>query len=93
MHLLGGDELAHQRPDRAGKDLDVGPAGQFADFARVLFGQRQRHVARHRGNAQHLQFRARQRQKNGDGIVLAGIGVDDDLLDFGHVMFLVTRCL
>ena len=85
MHLLGGDELAHHRPDRAGIDLDVGPAGQFADFSRILLGQRQGNVARHRGNAQHLQFRARQRQKNGDGVVLAGIGVDDDLLDFGHV--------
>ncbi len=91
MHLLGGDELAHHRPDGAGKDLDLGLAGQFADLAGILLGQRQRHVAGDGGDAEHLQFGARQRQQYGDRIVLAGVGVDDYFPAFGHVISLALR--
>ena len=58
MHLFGRDQLAHQRPDRAGKDLGLGPAGQFADLAGILLGQLQRHVAGDRGDAEDVQFGA-----------------------------------
>ena len=83
VHLLGGDQFAHQRPDRSGIDLDVRPAGEFADLAGVLLGQLQRHVAGDGCDAEHLQFGAAERQQDGDGVVLAGIGVDDDLRAWG----------
>ena len=57
VHVLGGDQLAHQRPDGAGIDLDVGLAGQFADLAGVLLGQPERHVAGDGGDAEHLESR------------------------------------
>src|SRR3954468_16185790 len=84
MDLLGGDQFASQRTDGAGVDLDIGPAGQFADLAGVLFGELQRHVAGYGRYADDLQFRTAKRQQNRDGVVLAGIGVDDDLAWLGH---------
>jgi hypothetical protein len=63
----------------AGIDRHLRAASQFADDAGVALGQRQRHVAGHRDDAEHLQLRRRgQRQQDGYGVVLAGIGVDDD---------------
>jgi hypothetical protein len=91
MYLLGGDELAHQRTDRAGEDPGLWPAGQLADLARVLLGQAQRHVAGDGGDAEHLQLGAAERQKDGDGIVLTGIGVDDDLAHWRHVNSLFVK--
>ena len=83
MHVLGGDQRAHHGPDRAGEDPGLRPAGEFADLARVLLGQRQRHVAGDGGDAEHLELRAGERQQDGDGVVLAGVGVDDDLARAG----------
>ena len=79
MHFLGGDELAHQRADGAGMDLDVGPAGELADLAGIFLREFQRHVAGNGGDADDLQLGAAERQQYGDGIVLAGVRVDDDL--------------
>jgi hypothetical protein len=45
---------AFQRRVAAREDADVGPPRKLADDPRVLLGQRQRHVARHRGDAQNL---------------------------------------
>ena len=80
MDVLGGDELARQRRVAAGEDLHLAPPGQLADDAGILRGQRQRHVAGHRGQAEKLDLAgAGQRQQDRHGVVLAGIGVDDDL--------------
>jgi hypothetical protein len=63
----------------AGIDRHLRAARQFADDAGVALGQRQRHGAGHRDDAEHLQLGRRgQRQQDGDGVVLTGIGVDDD---------------
>ena len=75
---------AHQRPDGAGEHLDVGSPGQFADLAGVLFGQRQRHVAGHRRDAEYVELRAAQGQQDGHRVVLARIRVDDDFAGFRH---------
>ena len=75
MHRFGGLQRQDQRPLGAGIDLDIGTAGQLADAARILFGQRHRHIAGDGRDADDLQLlRAGQRQQDGDGIVLAGIG-------------------
>ena len=80
MHMFGGDQRLHQRPVAACKDRDIGPPRQFADDARVLLRQRKRHIARDRGDAQHRNFvGAGQGQKDRHGVILAGVGVDDDL--------------
>jgi hypothetical protein len=82
--MFGRDQRAHQRADRAGKHLRLGSAGQFADLAGVLFRQRQRHIAGNRGDAQHVELGAGERQKDGNRVVLARVGIDDDLASAGH---------
>jgi hypothetical protein len=53
--------------------------GQFHQPARVGGGQFQRHVAGDAGDAANVQLAGRgHRQQQGDGIVLAGIAIDDD---------------
>ena len=78
MDIFGGDEGPNHGAHGASIDLDVGPPHQLAKLAGVLFGERQGDIARHRSDAQNLEFRRSQRQQNGDGVVLAGVGVDDD---------------
>ena len=56
------------------------------DLARVQFGQRQRHIARNGGQAQHLKFGTGKRQQDRHGIVLAGIRVDDDLARHANLL-------
>ena len=69
----------------AGMDRDVAAAGQRQDLPRVALGPRQRHVAGDRGDRQDLDLVGRaQRQQDGDGVVLAGVAVEDDLVQ-GHV--------
>ena len=84
MDVLGRHQGAHHGADGAGEDLDVRPAGQFADLAGIHLGPRQRHVAGHRRDAKHLELRRGQRQQDRHGVVLAGIGVDDDGKGCGH---------
>ena len=90
MHIFRRHQRAQNGPHRAGKNLDLGPARQFANLARVDFGERQRHVSRHRRNAQNLEFRRGERQQYGNGIVLAGVRIDDDGQGLGH--FLEALC-
>ena len=79
VDVFGGDRRAHQRALAAGEHRHVAAAGQFHDAPRVNRGPRQRHVAGDRHDAGDLQFVGRgQRQKDRDGVVLSGIGVDDD---------------
>ena len=79
VHVLGGDQLAHQRPRAAGMDGQIGPSGEFAHLARILLGQRQRHVAGDHGDREHVQLvRRAERQQDGERIVMTGVAVDDD---------------
>ncbi len=80
MDMFGGDQVSHERPSGARKYTRPGLAGQFANLQRIRLRLRQRHVAGDRGDRQNFEFIARQRQQDGDGIVLAEIAVDDDLL-------------
>ena len=62
------------------KTRDLGLAGQLADDARVLLRQIERHVAGDRRDAEHLDLLGRgEREEDRHGVVLSGIGVDDDL--------------
>jgi hypothetical protein len=63
MHIFRRHQLPQHGADRPGKNLDVGPPRQFADLAGVLLGPVQRHIARHRRDAQHVQLRRGQRQQ------------------------------
>ena len=60
-------------------DRDVGPVRQFDDAARIHLGQAQGHVTRHRHDAEHVELGRRQGQEDRDRVVLAGVGIDDDL--------------
>ena len=69
--------------DHSPRKPNIRPPRQIADDARISRGQIERHIARHGHDAQHVEvFRAGQGQKDRDGVILAGIGVDDDLA--GH---------
>ena len=84
MHMLGGDERAFQGAIASGVDGDFGVPRQLAHDAGVFGGQLQRHVSSDGGDTQNLDlFGAGKRQKNGDGVVLSGIGVDYDLAGHG----------
>ena len=80
VDMLGGDEVAAEGAVAAGEDGNIGAPGQFADHAGVARGELERHVAGDAGEAQQLDLvRAGQCQKDGDGVVLPRVGVDDDL--------------
>ncbi len=82
MNMLGGDQAPRQGRVAAGVDGDGFPR-QFRDLPRVPLGERQGHVPRDGGEGQHLQFRRGEGHQDGDRVVLAGVGVDDDLAG-GH---------
>ena len=88
MHVLGGDELAHQWMRRAGEYLHLRVAGEFADLAGILFGKGKRHVACDGGDAQDLDLRTCKGQQYGDGVVLTRVRVDDDFHAVGHFISL-----
>ncbi len=78
MRPLGIQPVRADRPRAAGIDADVGAAGQFDEGAGVARSRGERHVAGDRHQAQHLELGRGQCQQDGDGVVDAGIGVDDD---------------
>ena len=78
-------QVAHHRAGAAGGDRHVGTAGEFHQSTRVPLGQRQRHVASHRRHCPDLHLRRSERQQDRDGVILAGIGVDDDAVRRGHL--------
>lgn len=49
-------QRTQQRPVAAREHLRVAPPGQLAHLEGIPGGQRQRHVAGHHGDAQHLQL-------------------------------------
>ena len=79
MHMLRGYQVADQRMHGTGENLGLRLSRQLANLHRVLLGEVQRHVAGHGCQSQHVELRAGKRHQDGDGVVLAGIGVDDDL--------------
>ena len=79
MYVLSSHPFALQGRRRAGLHRYVGSVGQLKYFADVAGCQVKRHVARYCRNAQHVQLWRRQRQQNRHGVILAWVGVDDDV--------------
>ena len=74
---VGGEMcLPYERPVAAGGDRDVGPSGKLEDPSRVDVGPGERRVAVDRGDGTDVEV-ARGEQ-DGEGVVVAGIAVDDD---------------
>jgi uroporphyrin-III C-methyltransferase / precorrin-2 dehydrogenase / sirohydrochlorin ferrochelatase len=84
MHVFRRHQWPTHRPVAAGEHRDVTAARQFADHPRVAAGARQRHVAGHAGDAQQVDLGAGQRQQDRHCVVLARVGVDDDLVRHGN---------
>ena len=57
MDILGRHQLVDQRPDGAGEHRDLGPAGQFADLARIASRSARGHIAGDGGDADQLELR------------------------------------
>ncbi len=69
----------------SGEDRNINFASYLADNAGISGGVVQRHIARDGDDSQHLDILgAGQRQQDRDGIILSGIGVDDDLAGHGN---------
>ena len=80
VDVLGGHQRAPQRPDAAGMDRDVGAARELEDLAGIARGPLEADIAGDGDDPEQLDLLRRgQCQQDGDGIVLARIGVDDDL--------------
>ncbi len=90
MHMLGRDQRAPQWPVAPGEHLYIRSPRQFADNPRIAFSQVQRHISSHGGDTQHLQLGTGQRQQDRHGVVLPGIGINDDLARF-HTAPLIGR--
>jgi hypothetical protein len=80
MNMLGGDQWTGQRSVLTRKHTTVRPTGEITDFARINGGQIKRHIARNRGDAKQVKFRAGKRQQYGNGIILTGVCVDYQFL-------------
>ena len=79
VHVLRGDQCAHQRARATGEDLHIGAPAELAHEARVAFRQRQRHVAGYRGDAKNFQFAGRsKREQQHDRIVLARVAINQN---------------
>jgi hypothetical protein len=73
-----GVERAVEGMGRAGRDLDVGPAGEGEDAERRV-GRRLEHgVAADRADAEDAEVRSGEREEDRDRVVVARIAVDDD---------------
>ena len=78
VDALGGDRFAHQGARAAGIDGHLRPAAEVPDPARIALGQRQRDIAGYGRDAQKVElFRRGEGQQQGDGVVLAGVAIDD----------------
>ena len=78
VDVLRAHRLAHHGPRAAGIDRHLGAARQIPDPARVVLGPGQRHVAGDGGDAEQVEFLgAREGEQQGDGVVLAGVAIDD----------------
>ena len=79
MHIFGRDELAQQaagRPRRR-RRRRAGPRARRS-CARCAIVRASGTLPATVGDADHLELGAREGEQDGDGVVLAGIGVDDD---------------
>ena len=79
MHIFRRYQRPQHRSGTAGIHRNVGAPRQFHQPARIGGGQLQRYVAGDAGDAADIELvRRGHGHQQGDGIVLAGVGVDDD---------------
>ena len=67
-----------QRTPGAGGDGDVGGAGDVEDAQRVVDDLRERGVAGDAADAEHVDLGVRDGEQDGEGVVDAGVDVEDD---------------
>ena len=85
MHVFCSDERTDHGTVRAFEDAPFGLPAEFADDAGIAAGHPQRHIAGDCRDAEEFDFiRAAEGKHEGGGIVLTGVGVDDDLAGFCH---------
>ena len=65
------------RTRTAGMDGHMAASGDLADAQRIPRGKIERHVARHRGDGEQVEFRRGEGQQERHRVVLAGIAIDD----------------
>ena len=79
VDVLGGHQWTFDRPVTTGINLHIATIADFANDPRVAGRQRQRHIARHRGDTKEVDIVGTAKsQHNGASVILARIGVDDD---------------
>ena len=76
--MAGVGKATADRPGRSFGYRDVGATDAFQDGKGISGRRSYRHIARRGGQPQYVQLRTRQGHEQGDGVIDAGIGVDDD---------------
>src|SRR5580704_10377538 len=80
VDILRCFELTHHWAGAPGMDRNVGPARQLDNFQRVFRSAPQRHITAYRRYPDDLEFcRRAKREQDREGVILARIGIDDDL--------------
>ena len=80
VDMLGGHGLPSHRADRAGIDRNIGAAGELDHLQRVLGVLGEPDIAGDDDDGEDVELFGRgERQQDGDGVVLAGVRIDDDL--------------
>ncbi len=70
--------LANERSFRSGRDRDLSPVKEGQQPEGVVGGPGQRGVARDRRDRHDVQFRPRQGEGDGEGVIVARVAVEDD---------------
>ena len=82
VYVLGGNQGFDERFFCATIHTQIRATCPVGNHAGIFAGVVQRHIARHGGEGQYLKqthFFQTQRHQNGGCVVLAGVGVDDEL--------------
>src|ERR1700730_1005928 len=80
--VFGGDQAANERNGGSGGDGDVGAAGYFDEAEGVRKREGERNVAADGRYGFDVEFRGAEGQEDSDGVVHAGVGVEDDAVRF-----------
>ena len=80
MPELGGDEFLKQRVLRAAGDGDIAAIGERSQLERILQTLFGFHVTGDDGKGAYVKFGRSEREHDGDGVIGAGVGIDDDFL-------------
>ena len=76
---LGRDpQRPDERPVRAGGDGDVGPAREGQDAQRVAGRRLERRVPADRRDAEQVDLGSRDREEDGERVVVPGVAIEDD---------------